>query len=78
MQYFQQLRKIAMSSPAPHPFFRPLYRRLLVMVACVAWLAFELVQQDPLWLALAVGATGYGAWDFFLSGNYGGKGDGGR
>lgn len=54
----------------PHPWLVPLYRRIGVMVVCVAWFAFELTQQDQLWLIMAGGATAYAAWDFFLSGNY--------
>src|SRR3546814_867158 len=54
----------------PHPFLRPLYRRIILIAACIAWLAFELTQQDTLWLILAGAATAYGVWDLFLSGNY--------
>lgn len=59
-----------MPSPAPHPWLRPLHRRVLVLAVCLGWLGFELVQQDPFWLLLAVAVTGWGVWDFFLSGNY--------
>jgi hypothetical protein len=43
------------------------------MLVCVAWLVFELYQADPFWTMMAVLATGWAAWDFFLSGNYGGS-----
>lgn len=52
--------------PSYHPWFRPLYRRVLVLLVCVGWLAFEITQQDPFWLLMAGAATGYAVWDFFL------------
>ncbi|HET8726927.1 MAG TPA: DUF3329 domain-containing protein [Alphaproteobacteria bacterium] len=60
---------------SPHPWLQPLHRRVLVMAVCVGWLVFEVIQQDPLWLFIAVAATGYGTWDLFLSGNYRASGD---
>lgn len=54
----------------PHPWFQPLYRRVIVAAVCVGWLTFELIQNEPLWIMLSGAATGYAAWDFFLSGNY--------
>jgi hypothetical protein len=54
----------------PHPWFRPLWRRVGIFVLCLGWLAFELYQQDPLWIAMVAGATTYAAWDFFLRGAY--------
>jgi hypothetical protein len=55
----------------PHPWLFPLYRRVIVILLCGLWLAFESF-YDPggLWFWLALGATAYGLWDFFLSGNY--------
>lgn len=54
--------------PAPHhPFFKPLWRRILVFVICVGWTGFEVVYgQDSFWLVIAGGMTLYAAWDFFL------------
>ncbi len=56
--------------PQPHPWLRPLYRRVAVMAVCVAWLVFELFQEEPFWTLLAVAITGYAAWDLFLNGAY--------
>jgi hypothetical protein len=55
----------------PHPWFEPLYRRVLTTAFCVSWLIFELFQGDSFWLILVAAATGFALWDFFLSGNYG-------
>ncbi len=59
-----------MTMHEPHPWFAPLYRRVLTVAVCVVWLAFELWQQDTLWLLLAAAATAFGLWDLFLSGKY--------
>ena len=55
----------------PHPWLKPLSRRVGVVIACLAWLGFE-ATTDPggLWFWLALGATAYAIWDFFLSGSY--------
>ena len=55
----------------PHPWLKPVERRVGVTIACLAWLGFE-AWYDPggLWFWLALGATSYAIWDFFLSGSY--------
>jgi hypothetical protein len=56
---------------AGHPWLRPLHRRVITTCVCVAWLVFEaLVAPGSLWFWLALAATGWALWDFFLSGNY--------
>jgi hypothetical protein len=55
----------------PHPWLKPLFRRVGVTVACLAWLGFETYyDMGGLWFWLALGATAYATWDFFLSGSY--------
>ena len=55
-----------------HPWLEPLWRRVAVLLLCVAWLAFEaLYEPGGLWFWLAAGLTAWGLWDFFLSGKYG-------
>jgi len=55
----------------PHPWLKPLYRRVLTTLVCLAWVGFEAWQEiGGIWFWLAVGATAYALWDFFLSGNY--------
>jgi hypothetical protein len=50
-----------------HPFFRPLWRRWLVVAICFGWAAFELVTGSPFW-AIIFGAFGATAvWQFFLT-----------
>ena len=47
----------------PHPWFNPLYRRLLTTVFCAVWLAIELWKApSSIWTILAAGFT---AWTVF-------------
>ena len=59
-----------MFSSEPHPWFIPLYRRVITMAICVAWLVFELVGQQPFWLIMAGAVNVYAIWEFFLGPNY--------
>ena len=55
----------------PHPWLKPLHRRIGTTVACALWVAFEaFYEPGGIWFWLAIGATLYALWDFFLSGNY--------
>ncbi len=53
-----------------HPWFNPLYRRVLTLAFCVGWLIFELFVGVSVWLVLVGTACAFAVWDFFLSGNY--------
>ena len=59
-----------MLSSKPHPWFVPLYRRVIVMAFCVAWLIFELVGEQSFWLVIVGAINGYAVWEFFLGPNY--------
>lgn len=49
-----------------HPFYEPLWRRLLIPVICAIWAAFELYTGEPFW-AIIVGAMGlYATYKLFL------------
>ena len=48
------------------PFFRPLWRRVVVTVVCLAWTAIEISNGAVFW-AILFGAAGlYLAWQFFV------------
>ena len=52
-----------------HPFFRPLWLRVLIVAACLGWAAVELVGGSPGW-AILFGAVGaYAAYGFFVDHN---------
>lgn len=48
-----------------HPFFRPLWRRVLTVAIPVAWGVFELLSGAVFWALLFLAAGGYAAWEFF-------------
>lgn len=51
-----------------HPWLRPLYRRLAVVAALLAWLAFEAWYEPlSLWFFLVAAITIYAVWDFFVA-----------
>jgi hypothetical protein len=55
----------------PHPWLKPIGRRIGTTIVCIAWLGFEAWQEiGGLWFWLAAGATAYAIWDFFISDNY--------
>jgi hypothetical protein len=49
-----------------HPFFRPLWRRIAVVAACLIWAIVEFVTGEPFWGVIALGFGGYGIWQFFV------------
>lgn len=55
-----------------HPFYKPLWVRVAMVVSIALWLAFEIWQASVgrgsgLWLALAAGMLGYAVYTFFLT-----------
>ena len=44
-------------------WFRPVYRRVILVIVCLAWVVFEFFMQgDDIWLTLSVLATVYAVW----------------
>ncbi|NVK35816.1 MAG: hypothetical protein HWE23_15115 [Rhodobacteraceae bacterium] len=56
-----------MSSDAQHPFFAPLWRRVLLTAFCGAWAGFEFYNQNSTWGWLTVMITVYAIWTFFIT-----------
>ncbi len=50
-----------------HPFFVPLWRRILVVLLCCGWTAFEAVGGSPFWIILAGAFAVYTAWALLLT-----------
>jgi hypothetical protein len=47
-----------------HPFFRPLWRRVAIVVVCLAWAAMEFFGGSPTWMMIALAFAAYGAWQY--------------
>lgn len=56
-----------MTNDRDHPFFRPLWRRIAVVVFCAAWAAWELYNNQPFWATLAGGMAAYAAWMYLIT-----------
>ncbi|VAW19156.1 hypothetical protein MNBD_ALPHA09-583 [hydrothermal vent metagenome] len=48
-------------------FFRPLWRRIAVVVLCLALTVWELSNGETLWAGISFAIAAYGAWVFFVS-----------
>lgn len=51
---------------ARHPFFRPTYRRVLTVGACLGWGAVELYLGNPVWAGLFGALGAYLVYQFFV------------
>lgn len=50
-----------------HPFFRPLWRRIVITVLCLGWAVFEFVTASP-FFGVLFGAIGlYCVYQFFFA-----------
>ena len=52
---------------AEHPFFRPLWRRIALVVFCAGWAAFEFWNGQAFWGTLVAGMAAYAAWIFLIN-----------
>ena len=51
-----------------HPFYKPLWRRVAIVVSVALWLCFEVYQQSSgLWLAISGAMLVYAVYTFFLT-----------
>jgi hypothetical protein len=48
-------------------FFRPLWRRILLVAVAAAWSAFEWWNGDSFWGTLTAGLTAYGIWAYLIT-----------
>lgn len=49
-----------------HPFFKPLWRRIAVVVFCLGWAGVELGSNQPFWALLFAALAVYCGWQFFF------------
>lgn len=51
-----------------HPFYKPLWRRIVIVAVVAAWVVFEFVtSSSPLWIMLAVAFLIYAVYMFFIT-----------
>jgi multisubunit Na+/H+ antiporter MnhC subunit len=51
-----------------HPFYKPLWRRLVIIAVVALWAAYEvLVSRESLWIAISLGMLAYAVWVFLIS-----------
>jgi len=50
-----------------HPFYRPLWRRVIIVAVIAAWFGFELYGGSGFWVILAGAALGYAVWEFLIT-----------
>lgn len=48
-------------------WFAPLWRRVLVLVVCLGWCAFEFLRGDPTWGWIMAAFSAYAIWTFFIT-----------
>jgi len=50
-----------------HPFYKPLWRRLVVVAFVALWAAYEvLVSRESFWIAISLGMLAYAVWVFLI------------
>lgn len=55
-----------------HPFFEPLWRRIVIFLICMGWGAFEFATGAPFWGTVFMGAGAFAGWHFFINRQEGG------
>ena len=55
-----------LKSDADHPFFRPLWRRIVIVVVCLVWAALEFYGGSQNWAVIALGFAGYAAYVYLF------------
>jgi hypothetical protein len=56
-----------MSGRPANAIFRPLWVRVLIVIACAVWAVVEALNGQAGWAALAAAATAYGAWSLLIA-----------
>ncbi|MGV8938384.1 MAG: hypothetical protein ACOH2J_14785 [Allorhizobium sp.] len=52
-----------------HPFYRPLWRRIAIVVFCAGWAVVELVGQQPFWAVISGALGAYSAYRLLFTFN---------
>lgn len=51
---------------ASHPFYQPLWRRVLIPLVCFVWAGIELYAAQPIWAAIVGALGGYAVYKLFI------------
>ncbi|TWF54809.1 DUF3329 domain-containing protein [Neorhizobium alkalisoli] len=49
-----------------HPFYEPLWRRIMIPAVCFAWAIFELFAGSGVWAAISGGLGAFAAYKLFI------------
>lgn len=50
-----------------HPFYKPLWVRILIVVVCFGWASVELFGSQPFWAMISGALGAYAAWMLLLN-----------
>jgi hypothetical protein len=51
-----------------HPFYRPLWRRVVIVASALVWAGFEVMHgASGLWMVLALGVFAFCAWTMLIT-----------
>lgn len=50
-----------------HPFYRPLWRRILIVAVCLGWALVEMTSGSPGFALLFGAAGGYAGWRLLIA-----------
>lgn len=56
------------SKEQQHPFYKPLWRRVVIVAVIASWLAFEIYKgSEGFWIAIAGAMLAYAVYTFFIT-----------
>lgn len=59
---------MARQTEQQHPFYKPLWRRVMIVAVIFFWLCFEIyTSSSEIWIVLALAMLAYAVYTFFLT-----------
>jgi hypothetical protein len=56
-----------MTSDSQHPFLRPLWRRIAIVIFCFGWAGVEFYNGNQTWGWITIAVAAYAVWTFLIS-----------
>ncbi len=53
--------------PVEHPWFDPLWRRIVLVAVCALWTGVELAFENTTWFYIMTAITAYAAWSYLYA-----------